>query len=88
MVKFIALALLVPIFFPFHDYTDEQDVSYNVEQDILKAVVGAVDVAGLYYLLNSKKWLTVMGDIHVKILSVALGWALAESITTNLLSII
>ena len=47
-----------------------------------------MDVVGLYFVLNAKRLVNVMGDIEVKILSVGLGWAAAELLTTNFIDII
>ena len=59
-----------------------------MEQDILKALVGAVDIVGLYLLLNAKRLITIMGDYHIKILAIGLGWAGAELLTSNFINIV
>lgn len=59
-----------------------------IEHEILKGVVSCIDVVGLYFLFNAKRLINVMGDIDIKILSVGLGWAAAELLTTNFLDII
>lgn len=47
-----------------------------------------IDLAGIYYVLNSKQIFTVMGDSNIKVLAVGLGWAAADSITNNFLSVV
>jgi hypothetical protein len=59
-----------------------------VEQDILKAVVGIVDVIGLYIVFNAKRMITVLGDINVKIMAIGLGWAAADILSSNFIDII
>jgi hypothetical protein len=54
----------------------------------MKALVGVLDVIGLYFVLNAKRMISIMGDIHIKILAVGLGWAAAEILTSNFISIV
>lgn len=54
----------------------------------MRAVVSTIDIIGLYFLFNSKRLVSVMGDIDIKIISIGLGWAFAEMLTSNLLDII
>ena len=93
IVKFILLAILFPIMFPSDEFLEEAASSlvktpFVIEHDILKAMVSTVDIVGLYLLFNSKKFITVMGDIEIKIISIGLGWAAAELATTHFLDII
>ena len=89
MVKFILIALFVPYFFSSDDLADQQDLeSAALEQDILKAMVGVVDLVGFYYILNQKKWVTMTGEPHLKVLAVSLGWAAADLLSGNLLKIL
>ena len=90
IAKFILLAILFPIIFPVQDFdeTDSTKSSFVLEHDILKAVVSVSDVIGLYLIFTAKRLINVMGDIEIKILSVGLGWASAELLTTNFLDII
>jgi hypothetical protein len=55
---------------------------------MLKAIIGVVDIVGLYILFNGKRLVNVLGDIDIKILSIGLGWAFAELITGNFVDII
>jgi hypothetical protein len=82
------LALLFPIFFPGDNLDNEAKSTYVVEHDIVRALVSIVDVVGLYLILNGKRLITVMGDIEVKIISVGLGWAFSELLTSHFLDII
>ena len=88
IAKFILLAILFPLIFPNQDFDETDHSSFIVEQDILKAVVSASDVIGLFLVFNAKRLINVLGDIEVKILSVGLGWATAELVTTHFLDII
>jgi cellobiose-specific phosphotransferase system component IIC len=47
-----------------------------------------VDLGGLFLVLGGKRLASVMGDVSVKILGVALGWAAAELLASNFVSII
>jgi len=47
-----------------------------------------IDLIGLYYVINAKKLFTVMGDIDIRLISVGLGWAGADLVTTNFLNVI
>ena len=51
-------------------------------------MVGLIDVVGLYIIFNAKKLINVMGDTHIKILAIGLGWAAAELMAGNFLNII
>ena len=62
--------------------------TFILEQDVLKALVGVLDVVGFYILFSSKKMINILGDIDIKILSIGLGWAAAELVTTNFIDII
>ena len=55
---------------------------------MLRAVVSVIDIVGLYLLFNSKRLVSVTGDIEVKIIAIGLGWAAAELLTSHFLSII
>ena len=90
IAKFILLALLFPIIFPGDNVEIDSatQTAFIVEHDILRALVSVIDVYGLYYIINDKKLINIMGDIEVKILSVGLGWAFSELLTTQLLDII
>ncbi len=57
------------------------------EQEILKGVIGVVDIVGLYIILNSKKFIGI-SDPLVKTLAVGLGWGCAEIMSNNLMYII
>ncbi len=59
-----------------------------LEHEILRALVSVIDIAGLYLLFNAKKLVNVMGDIEVKLVSIGLGWAAAELLTTHFVNII
>ena len=84
IAKFILLALLFPMIFPGDNIEIDSatQTTFVVEHDILRALVSVIDVYGLYYIINDKKLITIMGDIEVKILSVGLGWAFSELLTT------
>ena len=47
-----------------------------------------IDLVGLYYLINSKKLFTVMGDVDIRLISIGLGWAAAEIFASNFLNVI
>ncbi len=87
VAKFIILAILFPIIF-YSSNIEGAQTTFVLEHDLFKALISVIDVYGLYYILNDKKLITVMGEIQVKILSVALGWAFAELLTTQFLDII
>ena len=77
--------------FPGVDFGDEsgdKEPTIVLEHDILRALVSIIDVAGLYFVLNAKRLVTIMGDIDIKILAIGLGWAAAELLTSNFLDII
>ena len=61
---------------------------FIIEHDILKALVGLLDVVGLYILFNAKRLITIVGDIEIKIIAIGLGWAGAELLTSNFMDII
>lgn len=88
IAKFILLAFLFPLVFPSQgeDYSQRKD--WVLEHDILRSVVSTVDIAGLYFVLGGKRLLAIAGDLEVKILAVALGWATAELASTHLIDIV
>ncbi|CDW73298.1 UNKNOWN [Stylonychia lemnae] len=88
--KFIILAIAFPLIFPGDDFSedDEQGSKFQVEHDVLRALVSCVDIVGLYFVLNAKRLMTIMGDLDVKIVAVGLGWSAAELVTSNFLDII
>jgi hypothetical protein len=47
-----------------------------------------IDVVGLYLIFNAKNLITIAGDTFYKILAVGLGWAGAELLTSNFISIV
>ena len=88
IAKIIILAILVPIFIHSDDLVDDsEEKSFIFAQDLLKAVVGMVDLIGLYILFNSKRLVNILGDIDVKIMAIGLGWAAAELLSHNFLNI-
>ncbi len=92
IAKFIILAFMFPIFFPSEEFeetiTAGKSSAFVVEHEILRAVVSTIDIIGLYMLFNSKRLIYIMGDIEIKIISVGLGWAFADLLTSNFLDII
>ncbi len=85
---------MFPLVFPSsqQDIEDAGNTQANdevvIEHEMLKGIVSVVDVVGLYFLFNAKRLINVMGDIDIKILSIGLGWAAAELLTTHFLDII
>eukprot|EP00274_Cyanoptyche_gloeocystis_P002839 CAMPEP_0196660506 /NCGR_PEP_ID=MMETSP1086-20130531/40120_1 /TAXON_ID=77921 /ORGANISM="Cyanoptyche gloeocystis , Strain SAG4.97" /LENGTH=354 /DNA_ID=CAMNT_0041994949 /DNA_START=37 /DNA_END=1098 /DNA_ORIENTATION=+ len=71
VVKMILLATFLP--------TSESEM-FDFSQELLKALVGIIDIIGLHYVL---KW-SRGSDRIVKILGVGLGWGTAESILFRL----
>eukprot|EP00347_Sterkiella_histriomuscorum_P010744 403375086 len=94
VAKFIIMAIVFPIVFPSEDFAAENeggsgsDTTFVVEHDVLKALVSMIDLVGLYYIINAKKLFTVMGDIDIRLISIGLGWAAAELVTTHLLDVV
>ncbi len=94
IAKFIILAFMFPIFFPSEEFEGNavnettKSSAFVVEHEILRAVVSTIDIVGLYMLFNSKRLIYIMGDIEIKIISVGLGWAFADLLTSNFLDII
>jgi hypothetical protein len=56
--------------------------SFDITQEVSKAIISLVDILGIYFVLNSK---AVLGDKDAKILSVGLGWNYGEIITSKIL---
>lgn len=83
---------MFPIFFPSEEFeattNDASKSTFVIEHEILRAVVSTIDIVGLYFLFNSKRLIYIMGDNDIKIISVGLGWAFAELLTSNFLDII
>lgn len=83
---------MFPIFFPSEEFeattNDSSKSTFVIEHEILRAVVSTIDIVGLYFLFNSKRLIYIMGDNDIKIISVGLGWAFAELLTSNFLDII
>ncbi|ELR18256.1 uncharacterized protein ACA1_370090 [Acanthamoeba castellanii str. Neff] len=69
-IKLLLFATLVPA---------SEEGQFEILHEVLKALVNAGDVVGIYFALNQK---TVGGEARV--LSVGLGWAVAESILMRL----
>ncbi len=88
IAKFILLAVLVPLISPGDDIEEVENHPSAIEHDILKGIVGLLDIVGLYILFTSKRLLYVMSDIDIKILSIGLGWAAADIVTSNIIDII
>lgn len=79
--------------FPSEDFAAEIDplstgTKFVVEHDMLRALVSMIDLVGLYYVINAKKLFTVMGDIDIRLISIGLGWAAAELVSTHFLDVI
>ena len=51
-------------------------------------MISVIDVVGLYLVFRGKNLLAMAGDLDIKILSVALGWAAADLASTHLVDII
>lgn len=71
LVKFIFFATFVP---------SSDGVNFDIVQEIIKGVVGMADLIGIHFLLGF-----VSGTGDLRILSVGLGWATAESAFMRLL---
>ena len=82
------MAILVPLVFPAEDAFEGMLMEeFVLEQEVLKGVIGVVDIVGMFILLNAKKFIGI-SDPTVKTLSVGLGWGVAELLSNNVMYIV